>query len=71
MSMTDLYYQGDYSGKLPLEFKISYTLDGQPISAKDIAGKSGKVKITIKMNNVDAYSVKVNGVNMTMYNPGN
>lgn len=69
MSMTDLYYQGDYSGKLPLEFKISYTLDGQPISAKDIAGKSGKVKITIKMNNVDAYSVKVNGVNMTMYNP--
>lgn len=69
MSMTDLYYQGDYSGKLPLEFKISYTLDGQPISAMDIAGKSGKVKITIKMNNVDAYSVKVNGVNMTMYNP--
>lgn len=69
MSMTDLYYQGDYSGKLPLEFKISYTLDGQPISAKDIAAKSGKVKITIKMNNVDAYSVKVNGVNMTMYNP--
>lgn len=69
LSTTDLYYQGDYSGKLPLELKISYTLDGQPISAKDIAGKSGKVKITIKMNNVDAYSVKVNGVNMTMYNP--
>lgn len=69
LSTTDLYYQGDYSGKLPLELKISYTLDGQPISAKDIAGKSGKVRITIKMNNVDAYSVKVNGVNMTMYNP--
>lgn len=69
LSTTDLYYQGDYSGKLPLELKISYTFDGQPISAKDIAGKSGKVKITIKMNNVDAYSVKVNGVNMTMYNP--
>lgn len=69
LSTTDLYYQGDYSGKLPLELKISYTLDGQAISAKDIAGKSGKVKITIKMNNVDTYSVKVNGVNMTMYNP--
>ena len=54
---------------LPWDIAISYTLDGQPISAKDIAGKSGKVKITIKMNNVDAYSVKVNGVNMTMYNP--
>lgn len=69
MSTTDLYYQGDYSGELPLEFKISYTLDGKSISAKDIAGKSGNVKITVKMNNVDSYSVKVNGVNMTMYNP--
>ena len=69
LSTTDLYYQGDYSGKLPLEFKISYTLDGQPISADQIAGKSGKVGITVKMNNVDSYSVKVNGVNMTMYNP--
>lgn len=69
LSTTDLYYQGDYSGKLPLEFKISYTLDGQPISANQIAGKSGKVGITVKMNNVDSYSVKVNGVNMTMYNP--
>lgn len=69
LSTTDLYYQGDYSGSLPLEFKISYTLDGKPISASEIAGKSGKVKITIKMNNVDAYTVKVNGVNMTMYNP--
>ncbi len=69
MSTTDLYYQGDYSGKLPLEFKISYTLDGKSISASDIAGKSGNVKITVKMNNVDSYTVKVNGVNMTMYNP--
>lgn len=69
MSTTDLYYQGDYSGKLPLEFKISYTLDGKSISAKDIAGKSGNVKITVKMNNVDSYTVKVNGSNMTMYNP--
>lgn len=69
LGTTDLYYQGDYNGKLPLEFKISYTLNGQPISVNEIAGKSGKVQITVKMNNVDSYSVKVNGVNMTMYNP--
>lgn len=69
LGTTDLYYQGDYNGKLPLEFKISYKLNGQPISASDIAGQSGKVQITVKMNNVDSYSVKVNGVNMTMYNP--
>ena len=54
---------------MPLEFDISYTLNGQPISAKDIAGKSGKAAITVKMKNVDASTVRVNGVNMTMYNP--
>lgn len=69
LGTTDLYYQGDYSGKLPLEFKITYSLDGQEYSPSEIAGKSGKLKITIKMNNVDSYTVKVNGVNMTMYNP--
>lgn len=69
LGTTDLYYQGDYNGNLPLEFDITYTLNGQPISAKDIAGKSGKAAITVKMKNVDASTVRVNGVNMTMYNP--
>ncbi|MDD6463412.1 MAG: hypothetical protein PUF57_05515 [Clostridiaceae bacterium] len=69
LGTTDLYYQGDYNGNLPLEFDISYTLNDQPISAKDIAGKSGKAAITVKMKNVDASTVRVNGVNMTMYNP--
>lgn len=69
LGTTDLYYQGDYSGRLPLNFKITYSLDGQEYTPSEIAGKSGKLKITIKMNNVDPYTVKVNGVNMTMYNP--
>ena len=69
LGTTDLYYQGDYSGKLPLDFKITYSLDGKEYTPSEIAGKSGKLKITIKMNNVDPYTVKVNGVNMTMYNP--
>ena len=69
LGTTDLYYQGDYSGRLPLDFKITYSLDGKEYSPSEIAGKSGKLKITIKMNNVDPYTVKVNGVNMTMYNP--
>lgn len=69
LGTTDLYYQGDYNGNLPLEFDITYTLNGQPISAKDIAGKSGKAAITVKMKNVDESTVRVNGFNMTMYNP--
>lgn len=69
LSTTDLYYQGDYNGNLPLEFELSYSLDGKKISASEIAGKSGKVAITVKMKNVDSYTVRVNGTNMTMYNP--
>lgn len=69
LSTTDLYYQGDYNGNLPLDFEISYSLNGQTVSADEIAGQSGKAKITVKIKNVDSYSVKVNGVSMTMYNP--
>ena len=36
-------YNGDES--LPFNFKITYYLDGNEISAKDLAGKSGHVKI--------------------------
>ncbi len=34
--------------KLPFDFKVTYLLDGQEISAEDLAGKSGHVKITFK-----------------------
>ena len=35
----------DGNENLPFEFKVSYFLDGQEIAAKDLAGKSGHVKI--------------------------
>jgi putative membrane protein len=42
----DFYYKGDLAGgELPWLFSISYTLDGVPISAQDLAGKSGVVEI--------------------------
>ena len=33
---------------LPFSFKVTYFLNGQEISAKDLAGKSGHIKITFK-----------------------
>jgi hypothetical protein len=69
MDSTDLYYQGKSSSALPLEFSLTYYLNGKEVSAKDIIGKSGKVTINITMNNTDAHTVTVNGKNMTMYNP--
>lgn len=44
------YYQGDLdSAKIPWNIDILYELDGEEIDAKDLAGKSGKLKITMKI----------------------
>jgi putative membrane protein len=40
--------------KLPLTVRASYTLDGKPIAAKDIVGKSGLLKATYVVSNVSA-----------------
>lgn len=42
------YYQGDIDeGSLPWIFDITYTLDGQEVSAEQLAGKEGRVGIHI------------------------
>lgn len=44
------YYQGGYDqAQLPWKIQISYRLDGTEISAEDLAGKSGKLEIAIKV----------------------
>ncbi len=69
MNTTDLYYQGISKKTLPVNFEISYMLDGVPIVPSEIIGKNGKVDITIKMHNVDAHDVMINGRSIVMYNP--
>ena len=65
----DIYYQGESSKDLPVQCKIKYELDGEEIEAKDIAGKSGKVKITLEYTNKEERTVRVNGKNVKMYVP--
>lgn len=65
----DIYYQGDTTKELPIDLKVKYELDGNEISAKDIAGKSGKVKITLQYTNKEARTVTVNGKSTKMYVP--
>ena len=44
------YYQGNLdSAKIPWNVDILYELDGEAIDAKDLAGKSGELKITMKI----------------------
>lgn len=65
----DIYYQGETEKQLPIECNIKYELDGEEISAQDLAGKSGNVKITIEYKNLDEHIVKINGEDTTMYTP--
>lgn len=65
----DIYYQGESSKQLPVQTSIKYELNGEEISAKDIAGKNGKVKIIIEYENKDAHTVNIRGKNETLYTP--
>ena len=47
----DIYYQGTTAKKAPVTEQITYYLDGKEISAEDLAGKSGKVKIRFDYTN--------------------
>ncbi len=47
----DIYYQGITTKEAPVTEKITYYLDGKKISAKELAGKSGKVKIRFDYTN--------------------
>lgn len=65
----DIYYQGTTDKKPPVDLKVSYTLDGQPISASEIAGKSGKVTIRFDYTNNEKKSVRVNGRQEELFVP--
>lgn len=65
----DVYYQGEIDKKLPVDISVSYTLDGKNVSAKELAGKSGRVTIKYSYKNNEARTVNVDGQNLTMYVP--
>ena len=65
----DVYYQGEIDKKLPVDISVSYTLDGKNVSAKELAGKSGRVTIKYSYKNNEARTVNVDGQSLTMYIP--
>lgn len=65
----DIYYQGTTDKALPVEVKISYTLDGREISPQELAGKSGKVTIRFDYENKQMEMVEINGKKEEVYIP--
>ncbi len=49
----------DYDGDLPLEVKVSYTLDGEPVEPGDVVGKSGKLEVHYTVKNVTSVQQEV------------
>ena len=65
----NIQYRGETNKSLPVTCHIKYELDGNDVEAKDIVGKTGKVKITLEYTNNEVHTVKVNGKNVKMYTP--
>ena len=66
---SDIYYQGESQKELPIECNVKYELDGNEITASELVGKNGKVKITIEYINKDAHTVNINGKDQNLYTP--
>ncbi|MBE6014165.1 MAG: hypothetical protein E7241_02190 [Lachnospiraceae bacterium] len=65
----DIYYQGTSTKALPVDVKVTYTLDGKTVSPSEIAGKSGKVVIRYDYTNNEVREMSVNGTPTKIYVP--
>lgn len=63
----DVYYEGTATKQLPVSVKLRYELDGQEMSAKDIEGKSGHLKLTISFTNNYSEVKNINGKSIVIH----
>ena len=69
MDGKDIYYQGKTTKELPVSVRISYTLDGEEMAAKDMTGKSGKMEMHVVYTNQSKQTKKIGGKERTIYTP--
>lgn len=55
----DIYYRGESEEKLPVEMKITYTLDGEELLPEEAAGKSGHMRIRFEYAAVKTEQVTI------------
>lgn len=65
----DVYYQGTTTETPAVSMKVEYLLDGEKISAKDLAGKSGVVTIRYEYTNNETREVEIDGERETVAVP--
>ena len=66
---SDIYYQGKADKELPVDVHISYELDGKKVTADELAGASGHLKITFTYTNHLSKKIVLQGKTQTIYQP--
>lgn len=69
METTDLYYRGTTEKDVPVNFNITYYLDGKEIEPEKLAGQKGQVKMVVTVTNEAKKTVKIDGKDTTVYTP--
>lgn len=66
---SDIYYQGTSDKELPVDVHISYELDGKKVTADELSGASGHLKITFTYTNHLSKEITIQGEKQTIYQP--
>lgn len=66
---SDIYYQGNSDKKLPVDVSISYELDGKKVSADELAGASGHLKMVFNYKNNVWKEATIKGEKTIVYQP--
>ena len=65
----DVYYQGSSTQTPPVTTSIRYELNGQEMTAAEMLGKAGHVKITVKLTNHLKKTYQIGGAARSVYTP--
>lgn len=66
---TDVYYKGETERKAPIQARITYELDGKTVDPEELPGKSGHLKLTVKLENTETGAVEIQGKSMKICTP--
>lgn len=65
----DIQYKGTSTDALPVDVKITYYLDDKQVTADELKGQSGKVRIRFDYTNKSSLKVEVNGKTVEVSTP--
>ena len=65
----DTYTRDESNGQVPVDMKISYTLDGRQVQPSELAGQSGQVTIKFDYVNNEKRTVEIDGQKQDIYVP--